>query len=107
MTSLQQSYWANQETIRANKERERENTRSNKAKEAENYRANTTRELETNRANLRAEEQREGSMAIERAKVRQGYATTLIKGLFDVAKEGVKSLGKSATGSATTSRIGG
>nr|AVX53430.1 putative ORF1 [Marmot picobirnavirus] len=73
MTQNQIAYWNLQETIRANKAKERENTRSNKANEAiktqtntqnlslglgniaETTRANRAKEFETNRANLESE----------------------------------------------------
>lgn len=44
MTANQLTYWNLQETIRSNKEREKEMNRSNLAKESENFRSNTAQE---------------------------------------------------------------
>lgn len=44
MTANQLTYWNLQETIRSNKEREKETNRSNLAKEGENFRSNSAQE---------------------------------------------------------------
>nr|AVA30682.1 hypothetical protein [Picobirnavirus sp.] len=57
MTSIQNDYWRNQETARANRAQEAETNRANLAKEVETNRANVAKETETNRSNVAKEKE--------------------------------------------------
>ncbi len=85
MTANQLTYWNLQETIRSNKEREKETNRANLAKEGENFRSNTAQEKIAWAEQARKEEDSKYSRA---KMISETFANTSkgVKNVVDTAK---------------------